>query len=187
MTEPLPMDPADREVRERTASRVLVISSDTDEVLLLADSDPGLPGLSWWVTPGGGIDPGETEQQAAVRELHEETGCQVTEADLIGPFARRRVSHGYSDQILIQTEAFYAVRVPRFEIDISLHTPDELVTLTGSRWWGHDELRHADAWIWPSDLVDHWDRLDAGDSSEVDLGEQEESTLAVGAPDSNAR
>jgi 8-oxo-dGTP pyrophosphatase MutT (NUDIX family) len=30
-----------------------------------------------WVLPGGGIDPGETPEHAAVREMEEETGLQV--------------------------------------------------------------------------------------------------------------
>ena len=37
-------------------------------VLLFADTDPGVPGVSWWVTPGGGIDPGETPEAAGLRE-----------------------------------------------------------------------------------------------------------------------
>ena len=30
-----------------------------------------------WVLPGGGIDPGESPEAAACREMEEETGCQV--------------------------------------------------------------------------------------------------------------
>jgi 8-oxo-dGTP pyrophosphatase MutT (NUDIX family) len=31
-----------------------------------------------WYTPGGGMDPGETPELCAVRELHEETGLEPT-------------------------------------------------------------------------------------------------------------
>ena len=31
-----------------------------------------------WECPGGHIEPGETPQQAAVRELYEETGCRAS-------------------------------------------------------------------------------------------------------------
>ncbi len=39
----------------------------------------------WWYTPGGGVDSGESLRAAAVRELSEEIGMQITETDLEGP------------------------------------------------------------------------------------------------------
>jgi putative (di)nucleoside polyphosphate hydrolase len=36
---------------------------------------------SWWQMPQGGIDPGETPEQAAIRELWEETG--ITKATIV--------------------------------------------------------------------------------------------------------
>ncbi|OHV28152.1 hypothetical protein BCD49_38115 [Pseudofrankia sp. EUN1h] len=37
-----------------------------------------------WELPGGSIDPGETARQAAVRELHEESGCRVEQLIFAG-------------------------------------------------------------------------------------------------------
>ncbi|WP_330250900.1 CoA pyrophosphatase [Nocardia sp. NBC_00565] len=37
-----------------------------------------------WGLPGGRVDPGETAEQAAIRELHEELGLTATPADLLG-------------------------------------------------------------------------------------------------------
>jgi 8-oxo-dGTP pyrophosphatase MutT (NUDIX family) len=39
-------------------------------------------GAGAWSTPGGWIEPGETPREAAVRELREETGIEVSPADL---------------------------------------------------------------------------------------------------------
>ena len=94
--------------------------------------------------------------QAAIREVAEETGYRLSEADLLGPIAIRHVVHGYSDQVIEQDEAFYLAMVQPFEVDISAHTPDEQMTLLQHRWWSHDDLRHTDEWIWPVELVELW-------------------------------
>lgn len=173
-----PVPPLERPVKTRTAVRVVVLAGD--HVLLFADSDPGLPEQRWWVTPGGGIDPGETPSQAAVRELWEETGLQVEESALIGPVARRVAVHGYSDQILEQAEDFFVVHTDRFEVDDANHTEDEKLTLQGSRWWSLAELADTQEWIWPSYVLELVDLAGTPERWVVDKGrETDESTLAV--------
>ncbi|GAB3622910.1 NUDIX hydrolase [Mariniluteicoccus endophyticus] len=174
----VPLPPAERPHKTRTAVRLVVLAGD--EVLLFADSDPGLPEQAWWVTPGGGIDPGETPAQAAVRELQEETGLVIEEDRLVGPVSRRVAVHGYSDQVLEQAEDFYVVRCELFEVDESGHTEDEQLTLRGWRWWTLEELRTTDEWIWPSYLSELVSLADHPDRWVVDKGrETHESTLAV--------
>ena len=58
------------EPRLRPATRALVLD-DADRVLLvrMGDGDRAV-----WVTPGGGVEPGETDDEAVRRELLEETG-----------------------------------------------------------------------------------------------------------------
>ena len=170
----------DRPWKTRTAVRVIVITDD-DHVLLFADTDPGVPGVHWWVTPGGGVDPGETERQTGVRELFEETGLRVAEDALVGPLARRRVQHGYSDQVLDQTETFYLVRTPRFEVDIAGHTPEEQLTLQGHRWWPRAELADAGEWVWPGELAELINRAETGQRQPpLDLGiVRSESTVPI--------
>lgn len=56
----------------------------TDGALLIAQRErpPELAGL--WELPGGKVAPGETEQAALARELHEELGIEVTVRARIG-------------------------------------------------------------------------------------------------------
>lgn len=168
-------NPADRPRKTRATVRVILI--DSDRTLLFEDSDPGVPEARWWVTPGGGVDEGETDRQAGVREVAEETGCQLSESDLLGPIAVRHVVHGYSDQVLEQDESFYLAMVDPFEVDISAHTEDERITIKQYRWWSHDDLRHTGDWIWPHELVELWSLAGEPDRWPIDLGTQEESTV----------
>ena len=168
--------PGDRPRLVRTTVRVIMLDA-ADRVLLFQDSDPGVPAARWWVTPGGGIDPGESEAVAAVREVAEETGHLISTADLIGPVARRHVVHGYSDQVIEQDESFYLARVPDFVVDISGHTVDEQLTLLQHRWWPLSELRQTAEDIWPAELCQ---LIEGRDRWPVDLGHQEESTVPDG-------
>ncbi|QDP98110.1 NUDIX domain-containing protein [Microlunatus elymi] len=175
----IPDDPADRLRRRRTAARVIVVDPN-DRILLFCDTDPGCPGQRWWVTPGGGIDPGETEREAAVRELAEENGLRIAETELIGPVARRRVQHGYSDQVLDQDEVFFVLRTAAFELDSSGFTEEEKITLVEHRWWSPRELSETTEWIWPQQLRQLLALADEGPGVPVDLGlVTDESTRPV--------
>ena len=173
----VPVPPQDRPRRERRAARVIV--TDGTAVLMFADTDPGLPGSRWWVTPGGGIDPGESPVQAALRELVEETGLVVATEELVGPVMTRVVVHGYSDQILRQHETFFVLGVERFEPDTSRHTQAEQLTLAGHAWIPLDDLADWVEPVWPQALVDLLALADRPDLWPLQGGEVEESTLPV--------
>ncbi len=146
--------PEDRPRYARRAVRVLVLD-EADRMLLFLDSDLGLdPVTHWWMTPGGGVDPGESDLEAGVRELWEETGLVVTGADLVGPLLTRTVVHGYSDKVVDQVEVFYVVRVPAFEVDTAAHTEEEQLTVADIRWWTLADVAMTTDDVWPRDVLD---------------------------------
>jgi len=66
----------------RTIVNALLLA---DGKVLLARRDPqrkAYPGL--WSFPGGHVEPGETLEQALVREMHEEIGVVPTAFDVVG-------------------------------------------------------------------------------------------------------
>ena len=46
------------------------------------------PETGRWSLPGGRVEPGETDQQAVVREVREETGLSVACGELVGEVSR---------------------------------------------------------------------------------------------------
>lgn len=174
----VPSDPADRPLRVRRAMRVLLLD-EADRLLLFRDSDLGIdPVPHWWITPGGGVDPGETDEEAVVREVHEETGLMLEPGDVTVPIAVREVIHGYSDVVVRQDEAFWLIRCRSFGVDTSRHTREERLTMTAHRWFRRDELSGWAEPIWPHDLARLWDAAVGGtEPLPIDLGRVEESTV----------
>lgn len=139
-------------VVDRTAARVLVLDED-DAVLLLQGRDPARPDRgSWWFTPGGGLDPGETAEQGARRELREETGFA---ADDLGPVVYRRVVEFEFENVAYrQRESFFCVRASRFAVDPGGWSDVEVRSMLGHRWWTIAELRATGDAVHPPELAE---------------------------------
>lgn len=69
------------------ATAVYVFSPDFEKLLFIRHRKPPLAGR--WLPPGGHVEAGETPEDAAVREVKEETGQDVVLIDLTPHLARR--------------------------------------------------------------------------------------------------
>lgn len=133
---------------DRIAVRALVIDKD-GRVLLVQYRRP-IGDETWWGTPGGGVDPGETDEQALARELREEIGLH--EFDL-GPALFEHVGRfPWDRQLFQQVNRTYLVRVPEHEPRPTIDLEAEGVV--DIRWWSRAELEAGDAQFAPPDLVE---------------------------------
>ncbi|MFJ6198865.1 NUDIX hydrolase [Micromonospora sp. NPDC092111] len=134
--------PRDLPVIERTAVRLVVRDRD-DRILLFHTRDPEHPRLgTWWELPGGGVDPGETHVQTALRELREETGFVVT-AGQLGPASwRRRASFIHRRLRHVQDEVVMTVRLDAAapDVDGADRLDYEVEDYFGFRWWSVGEI-----------------------------------------------
>src|SRR5437868_6108091 len=69
-------------MRRRPSARLLILDPQ-DRLLLFryVFRDGALAGEDYWGTPGGALEDGETFEQAAIRELQEETGIALACVD----------------------------------------------------------------------------------------------------------
>jgi 8-oxo-dGTP pyrophosphatase MutT (NUDIX family) len=130
----------ERELLRRDAARVLVLDA-ADRVLLLRGTDPAAPDVRYWWTLGGGREPGESARACAVRELHEEAGLLVPEADLVGPLHRNASAFAFDRFWVEQDNEFFAVRVETWTAAPAALDVLEIASILGTGWWTLDELR----------------------------------------------
>jgi ADP-ribose pyrophosphatase YjhB (NUDIX family) len=77
----------DHSDRRTTARAYGVVVRDGHVLLVRAAARTAAPG-AWWL-PGGGIDFGESPEEAVVREVREETGLSASQLELLDVISER--------------------------------------------------------------------------------------------------
>ncbi|WP_265521319.1 NUDIX hydrolase [Oerskovia flava] len=138
----------------RRGARVILLDR-ADRVLLARGHDVDQPERSWWFTIGGGIDPGESEADAAVREVHEETGIRLAAEALVGPVYTRSAVFDFYRRHCRQDEVLYLARLDDdHELSRAGWTDVELDVVDEMRWWHLPELRAVEIEVFPEGLAD---------------------------------
>ena len=132
---------------EREAIRAILLTPER-EVLLLRIRPP--EGGDWfWITPGGGLEPGETIEAGLRRELMEELGLAQF---VMGPLVWvRQHTFNWAKKRICQREQYYIIHVARFEPRMADAT--EAKVLDRFHWWPVTELALARERLTPLSLA----------------------------------
>lgn len=155
-------------MRRRLSARFLILNEVGALLLFRFVHKRGpLAGQDFWATPGGGVEEGETLEQAAIRELLEETGLRresVGEA-----VARREVVLQLPDgEQAVSDEWYYVVHLGADTLSWERWTDFEREVMVEHRWWSPDDLRQTEATVWPENLVKMLERADRQLSADED-------------------
>ena len=136
--------------RHRLTSRILVVDFD-DRVSLMLTKGSVPAEQTRWITPGGGVDTGETHHAAACRELLEETGYVIDELGSPVWLSDFAVDYVGGDHDPGHAE-FFLLRTDTFTPSTAGFTDDEKVDILESRWWSLAQLEATDEAYEPAEL-----------------------------------
>lgn len=143
--------------------RILLIQYEAHVASDALDAGP----RAFWYTPGGGVDPGETPEQAALRELDEEVGirgvalgpCVATCTALRDRFLKVSFCH----------ERYYFLRAPSDRIDTSRLAETDIDPVLDVRWWPIEDFIATHEFLIPASVLPVALRLRAGDIPKIPL------------------
>lgn len=139
-------------LRLRRSARVFLFDGRGDVLLIRFVAELEGKPFIFWVTPGGEVEPGESDREAAERELAEELGLRLP---LTGPVHEESGGeYVHLGERVRNFDVFFATVCERDQPRLAGVTADELRLMREARWWSVDELAQTTERVYPQAICE---------------------------------
>jgi 8-oxo-dGTP diphosphatase len=151
-------------VRKRRTARVMLFE-EHGAILLVRFVVPRVEGeFIFWALPGGEIEAGETESEAAVREVREEVGLELR---VEGPVYQDSNQFVHQGEMQDNVDFLFRAECRREEPRLIGVTADERKIMKQIRWWSEAEIEASRERIFPQNLAERIREMAARPMNEV--------------------
>jgi ADP-ribose pyrophosphatase YjhB (NUDIX family) len=127
-----------------------MLFDETGSILLIRFVVPRDDGeFVFWALPGGEIEVGETEVEAAGREVREELGLELM---VIGPVYRDSNQFLHQGEMQDNVDFLFTAKCARDAPQLIGVTADEKEIMKEIRWWSEREIEASQERIFPVNL-----------------------------------
>lgn len=142
----------ENKLKVRKSSRVIVLNKKNEIFLFQYMFDYLAESHTIWITPGGGLEEGESFEDALKRELFEELGVQVME-ECPEVYYRNPLYTMNNGEVIKSVERFFLVSLEDEQFSYANWTESEKNRMLAGKWWSVEEIQQSKDEFFTTDII----------------------------------